>query len=125
MEAVLIDTSILVGITRNEPAADAALARIKGARQVICDVVLAEMLDGARNEAEHDRFFKYFTSTFEILPLTMEVSLCFRGILNASGKERGKHLADHVIAATALAHDIPLLTLNKKHFKGVKGLQLA
>ena len=34
-------------------------------------------------------------------------------------------LADHLIAATALAHDVPLLTLNTKHFKGIRGLKLA
>lgn len=125
METVLIDTSILVGLARNEAAADAALARVDDALQVICDVVLSEMLDGARNEAEHDRFFTYFNKSFEILPLTMEVSLRFREILRSTGKDRGKHLADYLIAATAIAHGVPLLTLNTKHFKGIKGLQLA
>ena len=125
MEAVLIDTSIIIGLTRNEKAADEALARIAGAQQLICDVVLSEVLDGARNEAEHDRMFAYFTRTFQILPFTMEVSLKFRSIVEASGKDRGAHLGDHLIAAIALAHAVPLLTLNKKHFTPIKGLKLA
>ncbi|MBK8583663.1 MAG: PIN domain-containing protein [Flavobacteriales bacterium] len=125
METVLIDTSILVGLARNEAAADAALARVTDAIQVICDVVLSEMLDGARNEAEHDRIFAYCNKKFEILPLTMEVSVRLREILRSAGKDRGKNLADYLIAATAIAHDMPLLTLNTKHFKGIKGLQLA
>ncbi|HQV38673.1 MAG: PIN domain-containing protein [Flavobacteriales bacterium] len=125
METVLIDTSILVGLARNEAKADAALSRVNDALQVICDVVLSEMLDGARNEAEHDRIFLYLNKNFEILPLTMEVSVRFREILRSKGKDRGKNLADYLIAAIAIAHDIPLLTLNTKHFKGIKGLQLA
>lgn len=124
MEAILIDTSVLIGLTRGEPAADVALKRIAGSQQVLCDVVLSERLDGARNEAEHDRMFAYFNRTFQILPFTMEVSPKFREIVRTSGKDRGSHLGDHLIAATAMAHDVPLLTLNKKHFTPIKGLKL-
>ena len=85
MEAVLVDSSILIGVARGEKEADLALKRIAGRQQVICDVVLCELLDGARNQAEHERMFRYFTTTFEVLPFTLEVSLKFRDILaNAS-----------------------------------------
>jgi predicted nucleic acid-binding protein len=59
-----------------------------------------------------------------VLPLTMEVSACFRKILENVMLGRDIHFADHLIAATALAHNVPLLTLNKKHFTSIKGLHL-
>lgn len=125
MEKALIDTNILIGITRGQKAAEVALHKVEGSQFFICDIVLSEMLDGARNKAEHAMLFKELTTRFELLPLTPDVSERFRGILVESGRERGSYLADRLIAATAMAHDCALLTLNQKHFKGIKGLKLA
>ncbi|MBL0127803.1 MAG: type II toxin-antitoxin system VapC family toxin [Flavobacteriales bacterium] len=125
METVLIDTSILIGRMRREPAAFLASDRVHGASFVICDVVLAEILAGARNRTEYERHHAELTSNFHILPFTMEVSQRFREILKHFAPEHHVHLADHLIAATAMAHDLPLLTLNKKHFTPLKGLKLA
>jgi len=124
METVLIDTSILFGRMRREPSAFAASERASGATMVICDVVLAEILSGARNKAEYQRHFNELTNNFHILPFTMEVSQRFQEILKHIAPEHHVHLADHLIASIAMAHDVPLLTLNNKHFKGIKGLKL-
>jgi predicted nucleic acid-binding protein len=44
-------------------------------------------------------------------------------ILRASGrKPRGANLADYLIAATALAHDLPLYTLDGDDFAPLAGL---
>lgn len=125
MEKILIDTNILIGITRGQEAAENALAKVEGSIYCICDVVLAEMLDGARNKAEHAMLLDELTSKFEVLPFTTEVSDHFRQILIHGGQERGSYLADRLIASTAMAHDCTLLTLNKKHFKGITGLRVA
>lgn len=125
MEPVLIDTSILIGRMRREQAAFTASGRMEGRQLVICDVVMAEILAGARNRVEFERHHAQMTTNFTILPFTMEVSRHFREIMSAIMPQHGVHLADHLIAATALAHDVPLLTLNAKHFKGIKGLRLA
>ena len=125
MEPVLIDTSILIGRMRREQAAFAASDRLEGRPFVICDVVMAEILAGARNRSEFQRHHAHMVGNFHILPFTMEVSRYFRDIMSAVMPQHGVHLADHLIAATALAHDVPLLTLNTKHFKGIRGLKLA
>jgi predicted nucleic acid-binding protein len=125
METVLIDTSILIGRMRRDAAAFKASERVQGAVLVICDVVLAEILAGARNRAEYDRHHAELTTNFPNLAFSTEVSHRFREILAHIAPQHQVHLADHLIAATALAHNVPLLTLNKKHFLPIKGLRLA
>ena len=125
METVLIDTNILIGRFRKEPRAMAALARVDGASLALCYAVAAELLSGARGKQEYDAMWQELNLSFQLLPFTMKVSVSFRDILAHHAREHGVHLADHLIAATAIAHNVPLLTLNTKHFKGIKGLQLA
>ncbi len=55
----------------------------------------------------------------------MEVSVCFRKILDQVTIRRDIHFADQLIAATAITHNVPLLTLNTKHFRDIDGLTLA
>ena len=125
METVLIDTNIIIGRVRNEPRALTALAKVEGSSLVICDAVLAEVLSGARNKTEYDATFRELNQQFHSLPFTMVVSRHFRDIMGYHARDKGVHFADYLIAAIAIAHDVPLLTLNTKHFKGIKGLKLA
>ncbi len=124
MEAVLIDTSVLIGRFRREPRSMAALERVEGSGFVLCDAIIAEVLAGTRNKAEYAATKDELFSKFHVLPFTMEVSKCFRKILDELASGKDVHFADQLIAATALAHDVPVLTLNKKHFTGIKGLKL-
>ena len=124
MEAVLIDTSILIGRFRREPKAMAALEKVEGSTLALCDAIVAEVLSGTRNKNEFMATKQELFSNFHILPLTMEVSIHFRKILDALSHGKDIHFADQLIAATALAHNVPLLTLNKKHFMGIKELEL-
>ncbi|MFT3886460.1 MAG: PIN domain-containing protein [Flavobacteriales bacterium] len=124
MEAVLIDTSVLIGRFRREPRAMAAMERAAGGTYVLCDAIVAEVLAGTRNRREYTATKQELFAQFHVLPCTMEVSRHFRYILDQLESGRDVHFADQFIAATALAHDVPLLTLNKKHFAGIKGLRL-
>jgi predicted nucleic acid-binding protein len=125
MEAVLIDTSILIGRFRREPRAMAALERIGDVNMLLCDAIVAEVLAGTRNKKEYAITKGALFGEFQVLPMTMEVTQCFRSILDDVTIGREVHFADQLIAATAIAHNVPLLTMNSKHFKGIKGLRLA
>ena len=124
MATVLIDASILIGRTRGQQSARDAIARLDGHVPVLCDVVLGEVLVGARSRKEYDELYKYLTKTYQKLPFTMEVSERFAELL--TGEERLLHgkLSDFLIAATALAHNALLLTLNRKDFEKLKGVRL-
>ena len=90
-----------------------------------CDIVLAEILAGARNQHEYRTSLAHISRSYTILPITPEACERFREILATTGLAQGIHISDYLIAATAIAHDCSLLTLNKKHFVGIKGLRLA
>ena len=125
METVLIDTSVIIGRMRKQPAAFEAFARIEGGAPVLCDLVVAEMLDGARNKTEHDRLWSELHGSFHVLPFSMEVSQVFRELSRQYEIMRDGRFGDVLIAATALAHGCALLTLNRKDFERIKGLRLA
>ena len=124
MEEVLIDTSVVIGRMRRQLHAFEAIDRLNGRTAVLCDMVVAEVLDGARTKAEHDRLCAELYDGFHVLPFTMEVSQVFRTLAQQYELMRGGRFGDLLIAATALAHDCALLTLNRKDFERVKGLKL-
>jgi predicted nucleic acid-binding protein len=124
MEKVLIDSSIFIGVARKEPKAEQALVRIGQAEVLFCDVVLAEILAGARDHIEYKKTFEHITRSYRILPITAEVCDRFREMLAVKRPNHSVHISDYFIAATAIVHACPLLTLNKKHFEHLHGLTL-
>lgn len=124
MAQVLIDSSVLIGMTRRQQSAWDAMERSQGHDAVLCDVVIGEVLAGSRSRKEYDELYKYLTKTYHKLPFTLEVSERFIELV--AGEERLLHgkLSDFLIAATALAHNALLLTLNRKDFEKLKGVKL-
>jgi predicted nucleic acid-binding protein len=62
-----------------------------------------------------------------VVVLGLDEEICkrfgqFRGSLGKRGQTVGDF--DLLIAATALLHNLTLLTNNRKHFEGVAGLQI-
>ena len=103
----------------------AALTTIGNADLLLCDAIVAEVLAGTRSKVEYASTKRELFGQFHVLPFTMEVSSAFRKILENISLGRDVHFADQLIAATAIAHNVPILTLNRKHFTGIEGLQLA
>lgn len=83
-------------------------------------ISLAELLDGIAGSAtpqEDERVLRIFLDFVEIVPLDEEACLIFareRVRLRAAGMPIGD--MDLLIGATAIRHNIPLLTNNRRHF---------
>jgi len=64
--------------------------------------------------------------SIEVLPVGRESAETY-GMLKAQLEKQGSHLDDFdlIIAASALAHNLTLVTNNTDHFKRIDGLKLA
>jgi len=124
MEPVLIDTSVIIGVLRQHGNALDLAETVKGRPKAITDGVIGEVLAGARDKREFIALLRHMQDNFVWLDSNERSSRLFREILVRYGPDKGVHLIDFQIAAVAMAHGVPLLTLNKKHVQYIEGLTL-
>ena len=126
---LLLDTNICIAfLNGSDVSVRDRLLGLSPEEVFLCSVVKAELLYGARNSARVDENLARLRSFFE--PFT---SLAFDddaagryGILRAQLKRDGRLIGsnDLMIAATALATDLTLVTRNQDEFQRVPGLRL-
>jgi hypothetical protein len=120
---VLIDSDVLVWITRGHPGAIDRLRQLSAWR--ISVVTYIELAQGCRNKAELERLKKGFSQQgTPILPLTEAISTRAMQLIDQHTLASGLQLGDALIAATALEHQLPLLTGNTKHFAPIAELNI-
>jgi tRNA(fMet)-specific endonuclease VapC len=88
----------------------------------------AELWEGAyfsRDPKRSQETLEGFLSGVDVLGLDQEICKRF-GQLRGSMRKRGQTMGDFdlLIAATALRHNLKLLTNNRKHFEGIAGLEI-
>jgi tRNA(fMet)-specific endonuclease VapC len=126
--AFLLDTNVCIGIlTGRAPTAVERLRQLSPSEIRICSVVRAELLFGARNSARVEdnlellgKFLAPFASgSFD--DLAADYYGRIRANLHRAGEMIGPN--DLLIAATALASDLVLVTHNVREFSRVPGLR--
>jgi len=119
-----LDTSVLVGALTGARLAAPALrqAIIDGERLAFSVVVLFEWLRGPRSEAELERQQELLPAAAAV-PLTPAEATIAAGLYRGAPRPRGRE-ADLAIAATALAHQASLWTLNAADFRDIPSLRL-
>jgi len=121
----LIDTSVLIDLERIDRAA-------LPAELAISSITLAELAAGPHATADpaerarrQDRLQRT-EATFDPLPFDAAGARAFAriyaAVAAAGRKARGARAVDLLIAATALAAELPLYTSNPGDFKGLDGL---
>ncbi len=120
---ILIDSDVLVWLTRGHPGAAQRLHEIDPWR--ISVVTYIELAQGCRDKAELARLKKGLAARHtEVLPITPAISQRAADLIDALALSNGMRLADALIGATALEHGLTLLTANIKHFSAADGLPL-
>lgn len=124
MSSILIDTSIVIDFLHVKDKNDSLLFRLIDKKIPLSLSIIshAELYSGksvwknkkAREELEE------FLSQLTVLPVSTKISMRAGKIRS----EKGTNLLDVFIAATALEENIPLATLNVKHFQNILGLKL-
>lgn len=121
----LLDTSVVVDLQ------DLDLSLFPS-EVAISTLTLAELSVGphAANDdlerARRQQHLQHVEACFEALPFEPRCARAFglveAAVAGAGRKSRGARVIDLMIAATALAHDLPLYTRNAKDLQGLEGL---
>lgn len=112
MPDLLVDTDVLVDHLRGARRFDPAAATV-----AYSAITRAELFAGRASE---EATVRTLLDPFRELPVE-------RAVAELGGRlrrERGVGIADALIAATALVHDLVLLTRNVRHFARVPDLRL-
>lgn len=120
---ILIDSDVLIWLTRGHEGASARLAREE--RWRISVVTYIELAQGCRSRPELERFKRGLAAkATEVVPITAAISEQAVRLIDKYTLSHGLQLADALIAATALEAGMSVLTANAKHFAPIGGLAL-
>ena len=110
---LLLDTDILIDYLRGNEQAVEFLENLSA--PVLSSISVGELYSGVR-EGKETAALEEFLEGFEIIPVTSEIAKKGGLLCRDFRKSNGVGLADAMIAATALAHDLNLASLNVKHY---------
>lgn len=120
---LLIDSDVLIWLTRGNQNANQRLSQLTPWQ--ISTITYLELAQGCRNKQELERIKQGLEAMQTvILPITPDISKCAMSLIDNYSLSHGLQLADALIAATALEHQLTLLTGNAKHFTAIENLEL-
>ena len=122
MDEILLDSDILIDHLRGYEPARQYLKRFEtGEVQGYLSIItVAELAAGQMRQDDEEAKVQQLLALFTHIDL--HFALAWRG-----GEIRRRYqtrLADALIAATALSHDLPLATRNLQHFTPIEGLRV-
>jgi tRNA(fMet)-specific endonuclease VapC len=129
--AVLIDTSIFIALERQGDSLESLLERLGGESVALAAITASELLHGvhraesALRRGRRERFVESVLRAVPVLPFTLEIARLHSRLwsdLQRRGELIGAH--DLIIAATAISHEMAVLTGNRRHFERIESLKL-
>lgn len=124
MADLLVDSDILIDVSRNVQEAIDYLRRQSGAFTLtISSITQMELLVGCRNKTEQ-RQLERFLRPFPIVALNEAIADQSVALLRQYRLSHGLLIPDALIAATALVRGVPLATMNQRDYRFIAGLQL-
>ena len=122
---IFIDSSLLINHLRSRNKENTWLADVlrRYSELFISATVEYEVEVGMTNP--HRELWTSIRERLQIVPFESSI-VPFACQIKHELKSKGKHIdfADLIIAASAVASDLPLATLNRKHFEPIVGLKL-
>jgi tRNA(fMet)-specific endonuclease VapC len=124
----LVDTDRAVWWLRGRPDVVQRLRALRTEGLVISAITLGELVTGvrrSRDQARNEEALQHFLRRVTVLPFTDATAYRW-GEEQARLLDAGEAITefDLAIAATALQHDLVLLTENRRHYERVAGLTL-
>ena len=126
----LVDTHWVIQHLAAVPEAHTLLDHLAPEGIAISVVTYMEVFEGLARELDPDAAqarFRSLIDTLPVLPFSIAVAercAYLRGSLRAQGRRVNQRALDLLIAATALEHDLTLVTRNATDYRDIPGLQL-
>jgi tRNA(fMet)-specific endonuclease VapC len=122
---ILLDSSILIELFRKKDKENTLFYSLVKTYKIICISSITYYEVGIGNRKSHSDYWEKLSENLQILPFDKECSdnaiTIYLDLLKAN---KMIDLADILIGATALTHNMPIATLNDKHFNRIKGLEI-
>jgi len=122
---ILLDSSILIELFRKKNKEKTLFYHLSKTENNFYISSITNYEIGIGNRKSHIAYWENLSENFRVLSFDKSCSEKANTIyLNLLKDNKMIDLADIFIGATALTHDIPLATLNTKHFERIKGLEI-
>lgn len=128
MSLVLLDTNVVSFLFKGDTRAESYAPLLRGNRLAISFMTVAELFEWAevRNwGASRVSRLEQVLGTYLVIPV--DIALCRQwGLLRSRQQAIGKTIApqDAWIAASAVQHNLPLITHNPSDFAAIQGLEV-
>ena len=126
-QRILVDTSIIIEHLRLKDKTKSVLYRILDKYHLTISAITFFELQAGATTSQKENDILEILSVFDVrdLPFTMDVAKK-AGEIYRNNKARNQLLdmRDLFIGATALTYDLPIVTLNQKHFDRIANLNL-
>lgn len=123
----LLDTSTFIQIDRVSDPEASLPAAFSLSAVTVAELALGPLLVDEHQERARRQHHLQLANEVPILAFDQTCAQAFAPIaaqLRADGSKRRARAYDTLIAATAVAHGLPLYTSNAKDFEGIPGLDL-
>lgn len=117
---IVVDTDVLIDFFRGHPDAIAYINQHEESVH-ISSVTITELFSGVKSQ-EEVRDIENLMDLVHIIDVNKKIARDSGLIRRKYTKSHGTGIIDAIIASTALHHEIPLATLNEKHYPMIEDL---
>ena len=124
-QRLLLDTNIVTYTSSATDWKEMYEPILLGKKLYICFMTFAELLEAVRHRKMSEKNIQVYTnkirSRYSIIPWNEMICHHF-AIIRVQRRNKPISVSDALIAATALAYGLPLVTHNARDFEGIAGL---
>ncbi|MDZ7806228.1 MAG: type II toxin-antitoxin system VapC family toxin [Gracilimonas sp.] len=111
---MIVDSNILIDFLKGKPEASEFISQFDPI--ITSVVVVSELYSGIISKKELRELTAFIEQSVKQIPISEEIAKEAGLLRMRYGKSHGLRLPDAFIAATAIANNIPVASLDKKHF---------
>jgi predicted nucleic acid-binding protein len=121
---VVVDADVMIELLRKNLAVASFLKSEIGPFNIVLSAVtIAEIQQGASNK-ENLQQINRILKQYIVLPIEYQISNVFSNLVSKYVLSHDTDIGDMLVAATSIYYQLPLLTMNHKHYKHIPNLQL-